>query len=98
MRLFRILKKPITTEKTSNLEVSNNTYVFEVRDDATKIDVKKAVLELYGVEVASVNVLRTREKFKYGKKRGMQLRKRPTKKAYITLKDEKAKIDFSIVK
>lgn len=98
MRLFRILKKPITTEKTSNLEVSNNTYVFEVRDDATKIDVKKAVLELYGVEVASVNVLRTREKFKYGKKRGMQLRKRSAKKAYVTLKDEKAKIDFSVVK
>ena len=98
MRLFKILKKPITTEKTANLEVVNNTYVFEVASDATKIDVKKAIFELYGVEVASVNIVNTREKFKHGKKRGMQLRKRYSKKAYATLKDTNAKIDFSIVK
>lgn len=98
MRLYRILKKPITTEKTSNLEMNQSTYVFEVMSDSTKIDIKKAVMELYGLEVASVNIVNTREKFKYGKKRGMQLRKRSTKKAYITLKDKKAKIDFSIIK
>ncbi len=98
MRLYRILRKPIVTEKSSNNEMMNNTYVFEVSDDATKIDIKKAVLELYGVEVDSVNVLTTREKFKYGKKRWMQLRKRSQKKAYITLKNEKEKIDFSIIK
>ncbi len=98
MRIFRILKKPITTEKTSVLEMTNNTYVFEVDSSATKIDIKKSILELYKVEVASVNVLHTREKFKYGKKRWMQLRKRSTKKAYVTLKDSKAKIDFSIIK
>jgi len=28
----------------------------------------------------------------------MQLRKRSTKKAYVTLKDAKAKIDFSVIK
>lgn len=98
MRIFRILKKPITTEKTSVLEMTNNTYVFEVDSSATKIDIKKSISELYKVEVASVNVLHTREKFKYGKKRWMQLRKRSTKKAYVTLKDKKAKIDFSIIK
>lgn len=98
MRIFRILKKPITTEKTSVLELNNNTYVFEVDSSATKIDIKKSISELYKVEVASVNVLHTREKFKYGKKRWMQLRKRSTKKAYVTLKDTKAKIDFSIIK
>jgi large subunit ribosomal protein L23 len=47
MRLFRILKKPVTTEKTSNLQVLQNTYVFEVSSDATKIDIKKATKELY---------------------------------------------------
>ncbi len=98
MRIFRILKKPITTEKTSVLEMTTNTYVFEVDSSATKIDIKKSISELYKVEVASVNVLHTREKFKYGKKRWMQLRKRSTKKAYVTLKDPKAKIDFSIIK
>ncbi|MDP3380655.1 MAG: 50S ribosomal protein L23 [bacterium] len=69
MRIFRILKKPITTEKTSVLEMTTNTYVFEVDSSATKIDIKKSISELYKVEVASVNVLHTREKFKYGKKR-----------------------------
>lgn len=98
MRLFRILKKPITTEKTSNLSLIKNTYVFEVTKDATKIDIKKAVIEIYWVEVESVNVLHTREKFKYGKKKWMQLRKRSSKKAYVTLKDSKAKIDFTITK
>ena len=57
-----------------------------------------AVKELYGVEVAEVNILNTREKFKYGKKRGMQLRKRVMKKAYVTLKDAKSTIDVTIVK
>jgi len=98
MRIFRIIKKPSTTEKTSVLEMNNNTYVFEVDSNATKIDIKKSIIELYKVEIASVNVLHTREKFKYGKKRWMQLRKRSTKKAYVTLKDTKAKIDFSVIK
>ncbi|MCD5380815.1 50S ribosomal protein L23 [Candidatus Gracilibacteria bacterium] len=97
MRLYRILKKPIVTEKTSTLEMNNNTYVFEVSSDATKIDIKKAILEIYGVSVSSVNILNTREKFKFGKK-GMQLRKRSTKKAYITLTNASDKIDVTIVK
>ncbi len=97
MRLYRILKKPIVTEKTSTLEIANNSYVFEVSNDATKIDIKKAVLELYGVSVSSVNIVNTRMKFKFGKK-GMQIRKRSTKKAYITLADKTAKIDVTIVK
>ena len=98
MRLFKILKKPLTTEKTANLEVVNNTYVFEVSSDATKTDIKKATSEIYGVEVASVNIVNTREKFRRGRKGGMQIRKRPSKKAYITLKNSADKIDFSIVK
>ena len=98
MRLFKILKKPITTEKTSFLEINQNTYVFEVSKDATKIDIKKAILELYKVEVASVNVLNTREKFKYWKKRWLVSRKKVSRKAYITLKNNKEKIDFSILK
>ena len=97
MRLYRILKKPVVTEKTSNLEMINSCYVVEVSKDATKVDIKKAVLELYWIEVSSVNILNTREKFKHWKK-GMQVRKRTTKKAYVTLKDKKAKLDFSMVK
>ena len=98
MRLYRIIKKPIITEKTSSLELKKPVYGFEVDTTATKIDIKKAILDLYGVEVADVNVLNTREKFKFGKKRGMQIRKASSKKAYVTLKNEKDKIDFTITK
>ena len=98
MRLYKILKKPVVTEKTSTLDVKQNTYVFIVSRDATKIDVKKAILNLYWVEVDSVKILNTREKFKYWKKRRMKIKRRTEKKAYIKLKDSKAKIDFSIIK
>ncbi|MDR0771731.1 MAG: 50S ribosomal protein L23 [Candidatus Peribacteria bacterium] len=69
MRIYRILKKPLVTEKTAALSLIKNVYVFEVSNDATKIDIKKAVSEIYGLEVAEVNILYTREKFKYGKNR-----------------------------
>ena len=98
MRLYKILQKPIVTEKTANMGLGKPRYAFEVSPDATKIDIKVAIRELYGVEVADVNILNTREKFKYGKKRGMQIRKRTAKKAYITLKDSKSMIDVTLVK
>lgn len=96
MRLYEIIKKPIITEKTSMQEIKG-TYVLEVSSDATKIDIKKAMLVIYWVEIADVRVLNTREKFKQGKK-GIVLRKRTSRKAYITLKDVNSKIDFSIIK
>lgn len=97
MRLYNILLKPIVTEKTANMSVKKSCYAFEVDDSATKIDIKKAVKQIYNVDVESVNIVNTREKFKYRKKRGMQLRKRETKKAYLTLKNTTDTIDASIV-
>lgn len=98
MRLYKILLKPIVTEKTANMGIGKSRYAFEVAPDATKIDVKKAVKELYGVDVADVNMLNTREKFKYGRKRGMQVKRRTSKKAYITLKNASDVIDVTLVK
>ena len=98
MRLYKILKKPLVTEKTANMQLGKPRYAFEVAPDATKIDIKVAVKELYGVEVGSVNILHTREKFKYGKKRGMQIRKRAGKKAYITLKNTGDVLDVTLTK
>jgi large subunit ribosomal protein L23 len=68
MKLFDIIKKPIVTEKTSSLEYKNSTYVLEVLDSSTKIDIKKAILDVYGAKVSSVRIVNTREKFKQGKK------------------------------
>lgn len=97
MRLYKILKKPIFTEKASKMELLKNWYAFQVDNSATKIDVKKSISEIYWVEVASVNMVKTVEKFKYWKK-WIQVKRRATKKAYVTLKDKKAKIDFTITK
>lgn len=98
MRLYKILVKPIITEKTATMGVAAPRYAFEVSSDATKIDIKKAVKEIYGVDVAQVNILNTREKFKYGRKRGMQVKRRSTKKAYITLKNASDVLDATLVK
>ncbi len=97
MRLYRLIKKPIVTEKTSKLELTNNTYVFTVDKSSTKIDIKKAIFELYWVEVSDVNMVNTREKFKNGRK-WLQIRKKTTKKAYVKLRNPEDKIDFSITK
>jgi len=96
MGLFDIVKKPIVTEKSSMVGLKNPTYVIEVSSSATKIDIKKAILEIYKTEVSSVRILNTREKFKQWKK-WIVLRKRSSRKAYVRLKDKKDKIDFSII-
>lgn len=97
MRIYRIIKKPIVTEKATNLEIKNSCYVLEVSMDATKIDIKKSILDLYSLDVSSVNILKTREKYKFWRK-WIQLRKRSTKKAYVTLKYKNAKLDLSLIK
>ena len=98
MRLYNILLKPIVTEKTANMSVWKASYAFEVLESATKIDIKKAIKELYGIDVASVNILNTRAKFKFGKTRWMQVRKAETKKAYVTLKNASDIIDVTLLK
>ena len=97
MRIYTILIKPIFTEKTANFPIKKSCYAFEVHESATKIDIKKAIKQIYNVDVESVNIINTREKFKYGRKRGTQIRKRQTKKAYLTLKNNTDTIDVSIV-
>jgi len=97
MRLFDILKKPVVTEKSSQVQLKNTTYVVEVREDATKIDIKKAVKDMYGVDVDSVGIAYNREKTKQGRKKRIT-RRAVIKKAYITLKDKTAKIDFTLLK
>ena len=53
-----VLHKPIVTEKMSKQGESLNCYGFFVDKRANKIEVKKAVEEMYGVTVVSVNTMR----------------------------------------
>lgn len=90
-----ILLKPIVTEKMTGQGDKYNRYGFLVARNANKIQIKKAVEELYSVKVESVNTLRYGGKVKSRNTKSGLLtgRTAATKKAVITLV-EGDKIDF----
>ena len=84
MRLFEVIRRPIVTEKSTNL-AEGGKYVFDVATEANKAQVKEAVQVVFGVGVTQVNVMRVRGKMKrFGRKPTAQ---RSWKKAVVTLKE-----------
>jgi large subunit ribosomal protein L23 len=81
-----VIVRPIISEKSMD-ESGRGKYTFEVHGDASKIQVKAAVEELFKVQVASVNVLTTKAKEKRrGTKRGrISGWTTPWRKAIVTL-------------
>jgi large subunit ribosomal protein L23 len=92
---MNILLKPIVTEKMTSQGDKFNRYGFLVAKNANKLQIKKAVEDLYEVTVASVNTMRYGGKVKSrNTKSGLLIgRTSATKKAVITLA-EGNKIDF----
>ena len=92
---MNILLKPIVTEKMTSQGDKYNRYGFLVAKSANKLQIKKAVEELYGVTVDSVNTMRYGGKVKSrNTKSGLLIGKTAAfKKAVITLA-EGNKIDF----
>jgi large subunit ribosomal protein L23 len=90
-----ILLKPIVTEKMTSLGDKFNRYGFIVAKNANKIEIKKAVEELYGVTVEAVNTMRYGGKVKtrYTKSGVMTGKTAGTKKAVVTLAEGNT-IDF----
>ena len=91
-----ILIKPILTEKqTAISEKFPNRYGFRVAPSANKVEIKKAVEELYSVTVVSVNTMNYAGKRKSrNTKSGVINGRTPAfKKAIITLKEGES-IDF----
>lgn len=81
--IYSILIRPILTEKAVGLGATNNTYAFEVDEDATKIDIRKAVETLFKVKVLAV---RTAKKVSVTKRFGPRWVKRPdVRRAYVKL-------------
>ena len=58
-----IIKRPIVTEKTS-MEMNEGKYTFEVDKKATKIEIAKAVEEIFEVKVTKVTTVTVRGKEK----------------------------------
>ena len=91
-----VLKKPIITEKMSDIGEKLNQYGFIVDGKANKIQIKKAVEDMYQVTVESVNTLKQalKQRNRYSKKGAVQKgTKGGAKKAIVTLKKGE-KIDF----
>ncbi len=89
---YDIIVRPIITEQSMEA-IDLKKYVFEVARDATRADVKKAVEEIFGVKVASVNTLNVRGKAKRTGRypEGMT---RAWKKAVVRLTADSKTIEF----
>ena len=88
---YRIIRRPLVTEKGTTLKEQNNQLVFEVDLDANKSEVKKAVERLFKVTVLSVQTQnRLGKRKRLGKSVG---RRKHWKKAIVTLK-QGDRVDF----
>ena len=91
-----IIIKPIVTEKqTAITEKFPNRYGFRVSPDANKLEIKKAVEVMYGVNVESVNTMNYagKKKSRYTKSGIIIGKTSAFKKAIVTLKEGET-IDF----
>ena len=89
--LHDIIRGPVLTEKSYD-QIPLKKYSFEVAIDANKVEIKKAVEEIFGVQVDSVNTLIHKGKEKrQGYTSG---RTAKVKKAVITLKEDSKPIEF----
>lgn len=81
-RAYRVLSKPLITEKAGDLGALGK-YFFVVENSANKIEISKAVLEVYWVKPVKVNVVSMPgKKTRSGKIRG---KRKDWKKAIVTL-------------
>jgi len=79
---YKIIIKPLITEKAANLG-SENKYVFAVNLKSNKIEIAKAINEVYGVMPVQVNVISVKgKKVTYGRIIGQR---KNWKKAIVTL-------------
>jgi large subunit ribosomal protein L23 len=92
---MEILLKPIVTEKMTAQGEDLNRYGFVVEKRANKLQIKKAVEDMYGVTVKSINTMRYggKQKSRYTKSGMLKGKTSSTKKAIVTLADGEI-IDF----
>lgn len=87
-----IILKPVITEASMSATANQKKYTFRVASDATKIEIAKAVEELFKVEVKSVNTVSMKAK---SKRMGVHLGKTSAwKKAIVTLTEDSKTIEF----
>jgi large subunit ribosomal protein L23 len=86
-----IIRKPVITEK-SMTAMAEKKYTFLVHVNANKVQIKRAVEEVFGVQVAEVRTINSLGKVK---RMGVHIGKRSdTKKAIVTLTADSKTIEF----
>ena len=95
MKAHDIIIKPILTEK-SYAGIANKVYTFKVAKIANKVDIRKAIEEIFGVQVEKVNTLNVKGHTKtQNTKQGRTVgRTSDYKKAVVTLTKDSKTIAF----
>ena len=87
-----IILKPVVTEHSMDIMRSQRKYTFVVAQDANKIEIKKAIEELFKVKVSSVNTMHLAGK---NRRRGLSYGKTAkAKRAIVTLTEDSKTIEF----
>ena len=91
MANYDIIIKPVLSEKSYS-DIANKKYTFKVAKSANKVEIKKAIEDIFGVKVKSVNTANIDGKLKrQGKTQGYTS---DYKKAYVTLTEDSKTIEF----
>ena len=93
MKAREIILRPLITEKTTMMQEEGNTVCFEVDRRANKIQVRKAVEELFDVQVEGVHIVNRKGKptMRYGR----VVNHRPSmRKAYVKLAPGSRTLEF----
>ncbi len=88
LHLYDVIRRPVITEKSTEMAESQNKYVFEVARKANKIQVKEAVEEIFDLEGKVIKVNMMVMPAKRGRRgRNWYYRSRQWKKAVVTLEE-----------
>lgn len=91
-RIYKVLLGPHISEKTTVVAEEHGQYVFKVATDATKLEIKKAVEQLFEVSVKAVRTAVVKGKTK--RTRFGMGKRSDWKKAYVSL-EQGQEIDFA---
>ena len=95
MNAYEIIKKPLLSEK-SYAKIGEKIYTFVVDKNATKVDIRNAVEEIFNVQVEKVNtmIVKGHEKSQNTKNGRTVGKTSDFKKAIVTLKKDSKPIAF----
>ena len=91
--LYKVIRRPIITEKGMGVKETQHTVVFEVAVEATKTEIKQAVQQIFKVKVEAVRTAICHGKFRRrGRAEG---HRRDWKKAYVKLGPNEKMIEYA---